>query len=411
LDAFTLYELNEHIRRVIALNFQEPIWVRCEISQVKSSRGHYYLDLVEKIPDGKEVRAQANAVIWSKTAWFIRKKLQELFGQILQEGMEVRLKVRVDFHERFGLKLIIDDVDPTYTLGNIEAQRRQIVETLHAEGMIGLNGQLPLPVVLQRIAVLSAPHAAGYHDFRKHLLHNPWQFRFWTDLYPIAVQGVLVEAQLLEALRKVARVRHHYDCVVVIRGGGSRMDLSAFDSLEIGRAIARFPLPVFTGIGHEIDTTVADAVAHTSLKTPTAVAAFILEVNGHYDTTITQVYRQIADNVARSVAHRHTALSHLAEMLRRAPREALLRRRMELDNITPALLAHSRHFITTQKDRLAYMQELLVQVDPDTILERGYSITTLQGKRLRSASQVSAGDTIISHLHEGRIQSIVTEHE
>jgi exodeoxyribonuclease VII large subunit len=409
VEALSLFELNEHIRRVIALNFQESLWVRCEIAQVKESRGHFYLDLVEKVPEKDEILAQMQGVIWAKTAWIIKRKLKHVFNELLRDGMEVRLKVRVDYHERYGLKVNIEDIDPAFTLGNIEARKREIVEALYGEGLIGLNAQRPIPMVLQRVAILSTEQAAGYQDFRKHLLQNSWQFRFWLDLYPIAVQGAYVEEQLLAAMDRIHRVKHHYDCIVIIRGGGSRLDLSAFDSIEIGRAIARSPIPVFTGIGHEIDASVADAVAHTALKTPTAVADFLIEVNATYAGSIRELFSQITDRVQRKTDRHKQAIGHLGEMIRRTPQERISRLHLLLDQIRPGLLHAAGNQLRRHHDLITHSTSLLQMLDPKATLERGFSITTLDGKWIRSTTGVTPGDEITTHILDGTIESTVTQ--
>ncbi|MDX1408831.1 MAG: exodeoxyribonuclease VII large subunit, partial [Saprospiraceae bacterium] len=257
METFSLYELNEHIRRVIALNFEDPVWVRCEIAQIKEARGHHYLELIEKDDEGDQIKAQSAAVIWSRQISFIRRKCGDVVQQVLQAGVEIRIRVRVDYNERYGLKLMIEDLDPSYTLGNLELKRREVLQILHREGLIGKNATLPIPAVVQRIAVLSNRQAAGYQDFLHHLRSNAYAYRFELDLVPVAVQGQRVEAEVSRAIREISKAAGHYDCIVLIRGGGSRIDLSGFDNLEIGRAIGQCPLPVFTGIGHEIDQSVA----------------------------------------------------------------------------------------------------------------------------------------------------------
>ncbi|RKZ09334.1 exodeoxyribonuclease VII large subunit, partial [bacterium] len=283
MDTFSLLELNAHIRQVVALNFEQLIWVSCEISQARQSRGHHYLELVEKAEHSDDIRAQSSAVIWARTFSRIRKKCGDLIDDILQDGVEVRVQVRVDFHERYGLKLVIEDIDPSFTMGNLETRRREILETLQKKGLVEKNGLLPLPVVPQRIAVLSSEHAAGYHDFMQHLRENPYEYHFDTHLFPVALQGSSVEKEVVTALQSVAKAAVHYDCVAIIRGGGSRLDLSGFDNLAIGEAIAHCPIPVFTGIGHEIDQSVADIVANYALKTPTAVADAIIEMTATFE--------------------------------------------------------------------------------------------------------------------------------
>lgn len=408
MEVYSLFELNEHIRRVIALNFQEAVWVRCEIAQARQSRGHFYLELVEKRPQQTEIIAQVQAVIWARTASTLQRKLKHLFHEIIADGMETRLKVRVDFHERYGLKLIIEDIDPDFTLGNIETRRREIIETLYREGYIGRNSRLPLPIVLQRIAVLSAENAAGYQDFRKHLLHNPYRFRYWIDLYPVALQGAQVESECLAALEQIARARHHYDCVVLIRGGGSRLDLAAFDNYAIGKAIAVSPLPVFTGIGHEIDHTVADAVAHTSLKTPTAVAGFLTEINLRYDSIVEQTFDSIGQTCRQKLVAHQLEIRHLSELLRHAPASALARHRALLDQLPAALRETTRQYIRQQNERIGFTAAVLESLDPEAVLQRGFSITTHNGTRVQSATSLHEHDELITYFYEGNVRSIVT---
>lgn len=407
METATLYELNEHLRRVIALNFEEPLWIRCEIGQVKESRGHYYFELVEKEPDGDTIRAQSSAVLWRSTHRTLSRKLGPVLNEILIDGVEVRINVRVDFHERYGLKLILEDVDPGFTMGNLEMQRREILETLHRENLIGCNARIPLPAVAQRIAILSNARAAGYHDFLNHLHENPYSYRFALDLYPVALQGNRVAREVTGALEEIGRVHTLYDCVIIIRGGGSRMDLAAFDNLDIGRAIATCPLPVITGIGHEIDKTVADVVAHAAVKTPTAAADLLVEVNAHFEGTVIRLLDRIAQHTQQRVALARQELKTSTVAMQYLPRQLLKTHRGWLEEVVPRIILGARNNLRTQKQQLAHLQDMMDALRPERILKRGYSITRMDGHIVKNASGLKSGDKLETQFSSGKISSTV----
>ena len=262
MSTYSLFDLNQFIRRVIALNLAQPVWIECEIGQCNISRSHYWLELIQQSEDNETVIAQASAVIWSKKHRQLRQQLGARLPQLLQEGMAVRLKVQVDYHERFGLKLMIDDIDSDYTLGQLALQRQAILQRLQQEQLLGRNAQTPLPTVVQRIAVISSARAAGYQDFVEQLNNNDYGYQYRLQLFPSAMQGAAVEKELFEQLQQIEQHRQRYDAVVIIRGGGSKLDLQAFDNYLLAQKVAQMPLPVLTGIGHDIDDTVLDAVAH-----------------------------------------------------------------------------------------------------------------------------------------------------
>ena len=407
VDTFSLFELNEHIRRVIALNFEEPIWVKCEISQVGSSRGHYYLDFIQKEPESEDIRAQNRGALWARNYYSLKKKYGEILEQVLQDGVEVRIKVKVDYHERYGLKLIVEDIDPEFTLGNLELKRREILEELHKRDLIEQNSRLDTPLVLQRIAVLSAEHAAGYQDFKQHLLTNPQQYSFDVELYDVALQGTRVEDEVVEALQEIGRVQSRYDCVVIIRGGGSRIDLGSFDSLAIGEAIAQCPLPVLTGIGHEIDTTVPDVVAHTSLKTPTAVAGFLVEHNEQFEAEIEERFNQITYLIDNYVTQARSNLEGATAALSYLPKSYLASQHKWLDMFIPQFRLLQSGQIRRNKEFLGHAEAIMKSLDPVNTLARGYSITRLNGVLVRETQDVAPGDVLESELADGKIISKV----
>ena len=284
LKTYSLYELNEFLRRVVALNFSESVWVTAEIGQIGLSRGHYYIRLLEK--DNEEIVAEMSAVVWSTDFKRIQRTISGGLDTVFLEGMEVRLKGRLDFHERYGLKLIVEEIDPTYTIGKLEIQRRKLIAELQNEELLQLNAFLIPPSVWQRIAVISSETAAGWADFQNHIAENMYAYRFAIQLFPSAMHGQFVEREMLQQLERIKAMKDDFDAVVIIRGGGAKLDLTAFDNPSVCRAVARFPLPVLTGIGHEIDFTVLDMVAFTALKTPTAVADFLIESHLKFESSL-----------------------------------------------------------------------------------------------------------------------------
>lgn len=289
----TLRALNRYIRQALALNFPAPLWVTAEIAKIQYSRGHCYLELIEKktnrdenLPEEDEIAAQASAVIWKNQLATLRPKLGDQISDLLREGVELKLFVLVDYHERYGLKLIVQDLDADYTLGRMELTRRQTLLALKTEGLIERNKQVALPLAIQRIAVVSSPNAAGLQDFEQHLRHNPYGYAFSLKLHPVAVQGRDAALQTREALERIAQASGQYDVAIVLRGGGSRTDLAPFDDLRLCRTAANMPLPLLSGIGHDIDQSALDVVAHTALKTPTAAADFIIWHNAEFEGEI-----------------------------------------------------------------------------------------------------------------------------
>jgi exodeoxyribonuclease VII large subunit len=276
-ERLKLSELNGLVKKAISSNFAAPIWVIAEISELKSNRsGHCYLALIEKDENGDTVLAQARATIWSYTYRMLKPYFETTTGQQLVEGLKVLVSVSVEFHELYGYSLNIRDIDPTYTLGDMARRRLEIIARLKSDGVAEMNKELELPQVLQKIAVISSQTAAGYQDFVDQLVNNQQGYKFHVKLFPAIMQGNQAESSIIGALEQIYLYEGFFDAVVIIRGGGSQADLSCFDNYNLAYFITQFPLPVITGIGHEKDDSIVDLVAHTRLKTPTAVADFLI---------------------------------------------------------------------------------------------------------------------------------------
>ena len=379
-SSYSLFELNEYIRRVIALNFAEPIWVTCEIAQIKEVRGNIYLDLVQHDNKTDEITAQISGNIWYKTFLFLQNKLGSLLPSILAQGTQVMLKVQVEFNEKYGIKLIIEDIDPSFTIGQMEMKRQKIIQQLKDEGYIELNKLLKLPRVIQHIAVISSSNAAGYIDFTNHLHSNIYGYEYKVTLFQVSLQGLNTEKEVCSALQSIHDFSQNYDCIVIIRGGGSKPDLAWFDNYNIGTAIAKSRLPVITGIGHDIDSTVADIVANISIKTPTAVADFVVENNLGFETSIIETAGWISKLSRQLIKQHEVNLAGISQILKLLPTDILRQYYSKLDITSQKILLATKNKLKHNHQLLDLAAKQLALSDPVNILKRGYTIIRQDGK-------------------------------
>jgi exodeoxyribonuclease VII large subunit len=412
MHIFTLFELNEHLRRIIALNLPDPVWVSCELGQVKESRGHVYLTLVEKSADSDAVVAQSEAVLWATNLRRIVANLgTSLVGQLLQEGIQLKIKAKVEFHERYGMKLSVDDIDPAHTLGLIEAQRREMLHQLEREGLVHLNAERPLPSVIQRIALISSATAAGLVDFTEQLSSNQYGYRFDLRLHEAAMQGRNMAEEVVQHFQNLHKKKSHFDVAVLVRGGGSRLDLADFDNYELAKAIALCPLPVLTGIGHEIDETLADLVAGMSLKTPTAVAEFIIQHNLAFEHKLGECVRAIHISARNRLYVNNMSIEKMHNKIALHSQKALGRSKASLDHaalLLPKLVAFS---LKTQLARLKEAENRLKALLPETILGRGYSIVCQGNRIIKTLGDVQRDTPLEVRLRKGAFRARVLEQE
>jgi exodeoxyribonuclease VII large subunit len=407
----TLFEFNEFIRRVIALNLPTPLWVRSELLDVKTSKGHYYLDLVQKKEDSEEIIAQAQAVIWSKNYRALQRKIGTDFEALLQPGMEILFLAKTEFHERFGLKLLVEDIDPSHTLGQLEMQRRETIRKLQARNLMKKNGQLLLPPVLQRIAVLSSERAAGFQDFMKHLSSNSFGYQFKVQFFPMSVQGAMVEKEAISQLEKITQRAADFDAVVIIRGGGARLDLTAFDSFLLAEAVANLPIPVLTGIGHEVDETVLDLVAHTSLKTPTAVADFILHRSLAFESQVINLGLEAKNLVLQLVQVKASRLQYFSQLIDYQVKTSFRQQAQMLDFIEKELPVLAKNQFAMEKSQLTSFEKIIQLLGPEAAFKRGFALVYKQGKQVNDISRLEIGDEVQVQLNSGKFLANVKKKE
>jgi len=402
---YTLYELNEYIRRVLALNMRGTVWISCEIATIKLSGGHYYMELVEKKDD--KIIAQANAVLWKHQHKKLVGKLGFELPGLLRSGIQVLAGVSVHFHEKYGLKLHVEDLDPAYTLGQMERKRRDIIQRLKYEDLLRKNAMLRLPNVLQRIAVISSAQAAGWRDFEEHLEQNPFNYRVDIQLFQARMQGEFLEQDVLKQLANIEKRQTDFDAVVIIRGGGSRLDLSWFDSYELGRRIANFPLPVLTGIGHETDETVTDLVAHAALKTPTAVAEKILISFRNFDNNLHILQQHIFNFIYQKTQNETHRIDTLTQRFSRNIHHKLQQENQMLDFLETRLHDLAVRRLNEAEKHLAHLEHTVYILSPEFALQRGFTMTFKNGQPINSTKGVNSGDEIETQFKDGKIRSVI----
>lgn len=406
MDSITLFDLNEYLRRVVALNFPDLIWVHCEVAQCSTSRGHLYLELIQKEENSGEIIAQSSAIVWERSLRKLYQKHGRTVLDILSEGTEAHVQVRVSFHERYGLSLQIEEVDMAYTLGKLALQRRKTLEDLAKLGFLNLQKKKILAPVVQKIAVLSSETAAGWIDFKVHLEQNNYGYRFELDLYPVSVQGNFAAAEMIKQLGKILSPPQKlaYDAVIIVRGGGSKTDLMAFDDAALCRAIAQMPLPVLVGIGHEIDETVLDAVAHLSLKTPTAVADFLIDHNTHFEADILHLMQQIQHFSQQKFNYNQLLINDLGQKINYLSQNILRQKGQSLASLEMQIPLHVQRILQEQKQALAFAERLIDNSNPERILQRGFTITLQEGKIISSKNDLDLSKKITTRFKDGEVE-------
>lgn len=403
----SLWELQQRVRQTLEGCFALPLWVSAEISEIKvNSSGHCYLELVEKGGDNGVPKAQARAVIWRSQYQRIAAYFEAETGQRLAAGLRLLAKVTVNYHEIYGFSLQILDVDASYTLGDMERQRQQTIARLQAEGVWEMNRSLGLPVVVQRIAVVSSSKAAGYQDFCNELRKSP--YRFESELFDAAVQGAAAEESLVDALDRVAGREIEFDAVVIIRGGGSVSDLNCFNGYRIANHVAQFPLPVLTGIGHDKDTSVVDMVAHTALKTPTAVATWLVERMAQVEGWFVTAGLQIAEASRDTLHAAEIALQQLGATLAQQSARLLAGEQARLEQAAQQLRMLPAELLRREQLRLTAASDLLLSHSVDRVLRRGFAIVRHEGAVVKGVGSLKTGDRIDIALSDGALTAVVT---
>jgi exodeoxyribonuclease VII large subunit len=466
----TLLQLNELIKEALTGAFPTSVWVIAEVSELKENRnGHCYLELIEK--QGAEIVARTRATIWSYTYRMLKPYFETTTGQFFTSGIKILVQVSVEYHSAFGLSLNIKDIDPVYTVGDMAMQRKEIINRLQNEGVFEMNKELEWPLVPQKIAIISSVTAAGYQDFMNQLDNNEFGFKFYSKLFQATMQGVETVPSIINALERIFQYEDFFDAVVIIRGGGATADLSSFDNYDLAFNITQFPLPVITGIGHEKDDTIIDLIAHTRLKTPTAVAEFFINGMERFYDRMMELEKEIVRLTRDSIDSHHSELEHAASNLNLAvtdfinrnqaqlarkgnelqravkqfsfqkehelnslqhqikstlllwfavSKTGLEQKRLSLKHLVGKSLIGQNAVLNHYKDLLAGRVEKLILreqqrihfhentarlIHPENVLKRGYTITTKEGKVIKSVKQLNVNEEIETRFADGSVKS------
>jgi exodeoxyribonuclease VII large subunit len=433
MQALSVLQLTKHIQQVLEKELEPLVWVVGELSDFRQApQGHVYFELVEK--QGNQVQAKIRANLWQFTYRSVAAKFEAITGTSLKNGMKVLAQVSVTYHPVYGLSLNVKDIDPSFSLGERARIRQETISRLTQEGWIGKNATLLLPGVIQRIAIISSATAAGYGDFINHVDGNSQGYKVYHQLFPSLMQGNEAVDSLLAALDKIANQagKLQLDAVVIIRGGGAQLDLDCFDDYRLAVKIANFTLPIFTGIGHERDETIADLVAHTPLKTPTAVAEFILSSFREFEEGL-GVMAQRLDWITRStfkgegqklqgyslriLGERKSQLAREFEKLRnwgmrmqQAGKNGAKQEKNKLEQRQEQLKKGLQHFLKSQQDRLMQLESSGRQLDPSSLLQKGYTRTESNGIPIHLTT-LAPGDPIVTHTFNQKISSTINRIE
>ena len=384
-DFIDLLTLQSKLKEGVELLFPKRIWVKAEVSAVKARNGgHCYLELSQSSDKG--LVAKTSAIIWSSKYRFIAPFFESVTGSPLQEGMVILVQVQVNYSELYGLSLIIDDIDPEYSLGIKELERQKTIERLQKEGLMGLQKDLELPLLPYRLAVISAEDAAGYRDFMQHISENPYGFAVDPVLFPALMQGADCPASIISALNAVLDSGEGWDAVLILRGGGAKLDLACFDDYSLAAVIAQYPMPVLTAIGHDQDFHVCDMVAYEFLKTPTALADFILDIYQCEDERI----------------------STLETRIRLGMTNRLYREEALLDSLAARVKGAFQLKVAAMEAALNMLQARIDAADPRKILQRGYVLATdADGVVLKGVAGCNAVDKVSMMFADGVLECTV----
>jgi len=450
-NTLSLLELNQMIGERMRNLFPGSFWVMAEISECNVNySGHCYLELVEK-DEADRLVAKSRAIIWSQTYRMLSSYFETSTGVPLKSGIKVLLMANIEFHSIYGLSLHVTDIDPTYTIGEIARKKLEIIEKLKTEGVFSLNKELPLPSVIQKIAVISSENAAGYTDFKDQLINNQAEYHFYTRLFPAIMQGEYAEGSIINSLECIYPYADFFDCIVIVRGGGSATDLSCFDNYWLPYHICQFPLPVITGIGHEKDDSITDMVAHTKLKTPTACANFIIdkaaafhanlydlslkftgscyeiienkkytlvqlakkhgrEANFHIQKHVNRQNKRISrfSYISKQlITHEHHRLAISKLNINNALHRNVNTHKKMMENHHPKLVSLLSKQLQNRRHHVSMLEQHAGDINPFYLLKKGYSITTKDNKRIYNGNSLKAGDEIKTRYYEGETVSII----
>ncbi len=450
---FSLLEVTKSIQKTIANRYQSAFWVKAEMNKLNHYRssGHCYPELVEK-KEGKVI-AQISAILWKSDYQRINTNFHRVLKEPLKDGIKILFSATINFNPKYGLTLQINDIDPSFTLGDLEKEKQETIDKLRLEGIFSRNKQLELPVLPQRIAIISVETSKGYADFINvfEAASHSWNYTFFQFLFPSLLQGDNAVRTIITQLRNIRKVMHHFDVVAIVRGGGGDIGLSCYNNYDLAKEIAEFPIPVITGIGHSTNETVAELIAYENAITPTKLAEFLIQKFHDFSVPVHKAEEKIDDRSRRLIGDAKTNFASEVKLLRSVTRNILDQNKNEIMQHAQSLSQQSRFRLTNEKKvlnaagedirkstyqfcaaekqhisqlaanlkkdiqqqherqtlRLRNLEKNIHNLSPLNVLKRGYSITQLNGRSVRSSDFVKKGDSLTTVLYDGKVASTV----
>ncbi|QKG80580.1 exodeoxyribonuclease VII large subunit [Tenuifilum thalassicum] len=451
-QTYSLLELNNLVKERLKENFPSPYWVIGEISEIKEhNSGHCYLELIQKDENSNSIVARARATIWAYTYRMLKPYFESATGIKLTSSLKVMVLAQVTFHESFGYSLNITDIEPTYTIGDLELKKRETINKLIADGVFDMNRELSLNILPNRIAIISSSQAAGYQDFIDQLENNKENFKFDVTLFEATMQGEQAVRSIIDALTRINDRIDEFDAVAILRGGGATVDLSCFDNYELASHIAQFPLPIITGIGHEKDKSIADMVAYQAVKTPTALAEYLIDAIAEAESIYLNLKERLQDVASETLEKESSrliqitthlnnfcqlklkkeehAIISLSEQLFSSTKIAVFKSKSLISRLNESLNGLARHVINNRyqhiealnknisktflakihkdKQKLDFLNRMIATLDPINTLKKGFTITKINGNIVKSSKSIKTNDIITTIFHDGEVKSKV----
>ena len=401
MSSISLLELNLRVKEWVKNSLSIPLWVHAEINEIhENASGICYLELVEKGAD-EFIVAKQKAIIWASNYRMLKPYFESVTQISLQEGIKISVLCRVEFHELYGMSLVITDIDPAYTLGDVALRKQIIIERLMADGVWNMNKELPLPKVPQRIAIISSATAAGYGDFLHQLKNNKYGYGFSVQLFSAIMQGNQVETSVVAAFDEIYESIDQYDVVVLIRGGGATSDLASFDSYKLASHLAQFPLPVICGIGHQRDNTILDMIANTRVNTPTAAADFLVERIHLFELGMDDLLQQIINIGSEKINLERLSLLNAISTLLVSAKYNLLNQRVVVDDIYAKLQLMLKMKIENEEAFLTQTRKILDAHSPENVLKKGYALILKNEKCIANSSDLQSNDNVKIIFNDG----------
>src|SRR5690554_1006734 len=406
-QVFSLLEVTKSVQRTIAKRYARTYWIKAEMNKLNhyTHSGHAYPDLVEK-KDGKIV-AEMRGTIWRSTYQRINAEFVKYLGEPIKDGVSLIFEASITYHPMYGVGLNIVDIDVSFVLGELEKEKKESIAKLKKEGLFDKNKQLPFPLLPKRIAIISVETSKGLSDFYKIIRNNPWGYKLECTLYPALLQGDKSIPSILNQLASIRDQMEEFDAVTIIRGGGGEVGLASYNNYQLAKAVAEFPLPVLTGIGHATNETVCEMVAYKNAITPSNLAEFLLQHFHDFSNILRAAEQQIAYRVERKFSAEREKISYSINTINWRSQNLMQRAKQIIENNKVQVIAGSNRIFEEQRRHIANSKTIIKLADPVTILNKGFAMVWHNGKIVTSSTQINEGDTIVNQLRDGEVQSKV----